>query len=95
MRIPFIQNNPNTSNQAKLMVALTPDGRKAAEAWEGQGGKWEVLSTLATVQRPLSLGMLAKECNMDYNACLRICRELKSQGYVCPAGAGQIGGLPQ
>lgn len=91
MRIPFIQNSQNTSNQAKLMVALTPDGRKAAESWEAPGSKWEVLAALATAQRPLSLGILARECNMSYGECLKICRDLKSQGYVCSAVPGSMG----
>lgn len=95
MRIPFIQNNPSTSNQAKLMVALTPDGRKMAENWEGTGGTYEVLSTLAICQRPLSLGMLAKECNMSYGECLSICRKLKAQGLVAPGSSMQMGALPQ
>jgi predicted transcriptional regulator len=93
MRIPFLPNNSNTSNQSKLMVALTPDGRKMAESWEGTGGSYEVLSTLAMAQRPLSIGMLAKESNLNYNECLAICRKLKAQGLVAP-GSSQVG-LPQ
>jgi len=95
MRIPFIRpSGPNQSNQAKLSVTLTADGRKYAENWEGQGGKYEVLSTLAMAQRPLSLGMLAKECDMPYGECLKICRELKAQGLVIPAPSG-MGSMQQ
>lgn len=94
MRIPFLPGNQNTSNQSKLMVSLTPDGRKMAENWEGTGGTYEVLSTLAICQRPMSLGMLSKECNMNYNECLSICRKLKAQGLVAP-GSGMQMGMPQ
>jgi hypothetical protein len=81
MRIPFIRNNPGSSNQAMMQVTLTPQGLQSAEGFEGQGTKYEILATLMA-RRPLSIGMLAKETQIGYNECFNTCKMLAKEGYI-------------
>jgi hypothetical protein len=81
MRIPFIGNAPSGSNQAKMQVTLTPQGLQSAEAFEGQGVKYEILATLMQ-RRPLSIGMLSKEAQIGYGECFSACKALAREGYI-------------
>jgi hypothetical protein len=81
MRIPFIGNPSNASNQARMQVTLTPQGLQSAEGFEGQGTKYEILATLMA-RRPLSIGMLSKEAQIGYGECFKACKALAQEGYI-------------
>jgi hypothetical protein len=94
MRIPFnIGRDPRTSPTGKIIVTLTPDGKRMAEEFGGQGGDWDVIVTLNTAGRPMSVGTLAHEAQMGYNECFSACKRLKAKGMIAQMPSG--GMMPQ
>jgi hypothetical protein len=95
MRIPFnIGRDPRTSPTGKIIVALTPQGKAQVESFEGSGDSWDVMCALATSNRPMSVGMLAQEAQINYMSCLSACKKLKAQGMITQMSSN-MGGLPQ
>jgi hypothetical protein len=92
LRVPFnIGRDPRTSPTGKLIVAITPDGKKRVENFEGNGDTWDVLCALSMAGRPMAVGTLAHEAQINYANCLRACKQLRAQGFIAQMPSGGMG----
>jgi DNA-binding MarR family transcriptional regulator len=87
MRVPW-QKNVGDEQKKLVILTLTPDGLKRADAFEGEGSEYQVLSAL-NQDRPQSLGHLSKAAGMSFNECVRVCKELKAKGFIAQVQRSQ------
>ncbi len=81
MRVPWAKK-PSEQQKSYVMVTLTKSGIKEAESFDAQsGGEFEVLAAL-NQKRPQSIGNLAKEAQISFNECMKVCKELKMKGMI-------------
>lgn len=77
---PF-QKRPSELQKTYVQVRLTPEGQRAAEDFDGNGNKFEILAALNQKQ-PQTIGNLAKSASIPFNECLKCCKELKHEGLL-------------
>jgi hypothetical protein len=87
MKVPWVKS-VGDKQKGMIRVTLTSEGQKASEDFSQEGGSFNVLAALSQ-KRPQSISDLAKASNMSFSDCLKICQDLKADGYVTQVQRGQ------
>ena len=81
MGIPFFGKKPGDEQRKTLVITLTPEGLKRADAFDGEGSEFQVLAAL-NQDRPQTLGHLSKAAGLSFGDCYKICKEMKNKGFI-------------
>jgi hypothetical protein len=87
MRVPWAKS-AGDQQKGRIRVTLTSEGQKASEDFSQAGGSFDILAALS-MKRPQSISDLAKASNMSFSDCLKVCQDLKSDGYLTQVQRGQ------
>lgn len=84
-QLPFQREHMSRLIKSELTVALTPLGKQKADAFSGEGPKFDILATL-NESGPSSISELAQETGMSPVKVKHVLKELAKAGYVRRVG---------
>ena len=81
MKVPFFGSKPGDEQRKAILLTLTPEGIKRAEAFDGEGESYHVLAALIQ-DRPQTIGGIAKSAGVSFGECYKICKDLRNRGLI-------------